>query len=341
MNTTIRKVTAAGKGESVAIFTTHAEKFNTSYFSKPELEYIKSEIKKKNKLISVNQYHRYVFLQIVDLADKETYRQLEIIRKAGDQLTGVLNRTKANSVCVVADVNEDFGAALLEGMALGNYQFLKYKTKSDPNTLQKINVISRQLSAEKISELSVTCEAVSMARDLVNEPACSLPATALANAFKTMGKKAGFRVKVFDKSRIKSMKMGGLLAVNKGSIDPPTFTVMEWKPSKARNKKPYVLVGKGVVYDTGGLSLKPTPGSMDYMKSDMAGAAAVGSAMYAIAKMKLPVHVIALVPATDNRPDGNAYTPGDVITMMSGLKVEVLNTDAEGRMSLADALHYA
>jgi leucyl aminopeptidase len=101
------------------------------------------------------------------------------------------------------------------------------------------------------------------------------------------------------------------------------------------------LVGKGVVYDTGGLSLKPTPGSMDYMKCDMAGGAAVGCAMYGIAKSKLPVHVIALVPATDNRPDGNAYTPGDVITMMSGMKVEVLNTDAEGRMILADALHFA
>jgi len=101
------------------------------------------------------------------------------------------------------------------------------------------------------------------------------------------------------------------------------------------------LVGKGVVYDTGGLSLKPTPNSMDYMKCDMGGAAAVACAMYSIAKAKLPVHVIALVPSTDNRPSGNAYAPGDVITMMSGQTVEVLNTDAEGRMILADALHYA
>jgi leucyl aminopeptidase len=102
-----------------------------------------------------------------------------------------------------------------------------------------------------------------------------------------------------------------------------------------------VVVGKGVVYDTGGLSLKPTPGSMDYMKCDMAGGAAAGCIVYAAAKAKLPVHVIALVPATDNRPDGNAYTPGDVITMHSGTTIEVLNTDAEGRLILADALHYA
>ena len=135
--------------------------------------------------------------------------------------------------------------------------------------------------------------------------------------------------------------MGGLLSVNAGSVDEPTFTIMEYKPKNSKNKKPYVLVGKGVVYDTGGLSLKPTPNSMDLMKCDMAGAAAVGAAMYAIAKAKLNVHVIGLVPATDNRPGFNAFAPGDIITMMDGSTVEMLNSDAEGRMILADALHYA
>lgn len=135
--------------------------------------------------------------------------------------------------------------------------------------------------------------------------------------------------------------MGGILAVNRGSIDPPTFTIMEYTPKKAINKKPIVLVGKGIVYDTGGLSLKPTAASMDRMKSDMSGAALVSATMYAVAKMQLPLHVIALVPATDNRPGENAYTPGDVITMYSGTSVEVLNTDAEGRLVLADALHWA
>jgi len=137
------------------------------------------------------------------------------------------------------------------------------------------------------------------------------------------------------------LKIGGLLAVNRGSIDPPTFTIVEYKPEKAVNKKPIVFVGKGVVYDTGGLSLKPTPASMDVMKSDMAGAAAVVGAVYLAALQKLKVHVIVLVPATDNRPGMNAYTPGDVITMYDGTTVEVLNTDAEGRMILADALAYS
>jgi hypothetical protein len=155
------------------------------------------------------------------------------------------------------------------------------------------------------------------------------------------GKEAGFQTQVLNKKQIEALKMGGLLGVNKGSIDPPTFTIMEYKPKNAKNKKPIVLVGKGVVFDTGGLSLKPTPGSMDEMKCDMAGGAAVVGAIYAIAANKLPVHVVALVPATDNRPGGNAVCPQDVLTISDGTTVEVLNTDAEGRLILADALVYA
>jgi leucyl aminopeptidase len=156
-----------------------------------------------------------------------------------------------------------------------------------------------------------------------------------------MGKEAGFKVEVLHKKKIEALKMGGLLAVNKGSIDPPTFSIMEWKPKNPKNSKPIVLVGKGIVYDTGGLSLKPTPNSMDMMKCDMGGSAAVVGTMYAVAKANLNLHIIGLVPATDNRPSGNAYAPGDVITMHDGTSVEVLNTDAEGRLILADALSFA
>src|SRR5207237_432610 len=163
--------------------------------------------------------------------------------------------------------------------------------------------------------------AVCVSRDLVNEPHNFQSAEILAEQLTALGKEAGFTTEVLEMVQIQSLKMGGLLSVNQGSIDPPTFTIMEWKPAKAQNKKPIVLVGKGVVYDTGGLSLKPTPNSMDLMKSDMAGAAVVGCALYAVAKNKLPLHVVALVPATDNRPGGNAYTPGDVVKMHSGLNV--------------------
>jgi leucyl aminopeptidase len=228
-------------------------------------------------------------------------------------------------------------------LALANYQFIKRKpsAKKEVYTLSTIVVIDEKVTSSHLSNLSIAIEATLKARDLVNEPVNFLNAIDLANAFKIMGKQAGFTVEVFGKAKIQQLKMGGLLAVNQGSVDAPTFSVMEYKPKNAKNKKPYVLVGKGVVYDTGGLSLKPTANSMDLMKCDMAGGAAVGCTMFAIAKAKLNVHVIALVPATDNRPGFNAFAPGDIITMMDGSTVEMLNSDAEGRMILADALHYA
>ncbi|MCL4111832.1 UNVERIFIED_CONTAM: hypothetical protein GTU68_018088 [Idotea baltica] len=178
-------------------------------------------------------------------------------------------------------------------------------------------------------------------RTLVNEPLSYLTATQLSKEIKRLGKSSGFSVEVYEKKKIESLKMGGLLAVNIGSVEPPTFSILEWKPKNAVNKKPVVLVGKGVVYDTGGLSLKPTANSMDFMKCDMAGAGAVIGAVNAVSLNKLPLHIIGLVPATDNRPGGNAYVPGDVIKMYDGSTVEVLNTDAEGRMLLADALAFA
>ena len=341
MNTAIRKVTTSGKADHLAILVIDNAKYNSSLFSKQELEFINAEIKKKNKLITINQYGRFIFLQLIDTDKDKKYKTLEKIRRAGDSLCGAANKNGIKEITIISDDSKANTLAFAEGILLGNYQFLKYKSSPETNSLAKVNVLSKDIDADSLKDLTTVCDAVCKARDLVNEPVASLNATGLAKAFADMGKDAGFKVTIFDKAKIKNLKMGGLLAVNLGSIDPPTFTIMEYKPKNAVNKKPIVLVGKGVVYDTGGLSLKPTPQSMDYMKSDMAGAAAVGATMYAVAKQKLPVHVIALVPATDNRPDGNAYTPGDVITMYSGMTIEVLNTDAEGRMILADALHYA
>src|SRR5690554_3605848 len=197
------------------------------------------------------------------------------------------------------------------------------------------------ISEKEINRMNNTIKAVYWARDMVNEPVNYLDAIQLGKEIIEIGNEAGFTVEVFDKPTIEALKMGGLLAVNKGSLTPPSFTVMEYKPENPRNKKPIVLVGKGVVYDTGGLSLKPTQGSMDVMKSDMGGAAMMAGTIYAAALNKLNVHIIGLIPATDNRPGGDAYAPGDIITMMDGTTVEVLNTDAEGRMILADAISYA
>jgi len=228
----------------------------------------------------------------------------------------------------------------LQGMALANYQFLKYKTEKEKNKLEKVYV-EGNYSKKDATDLNNLVSAVYAARTMVNEPLNFLTATQLAKEAEKLGKDAGISVEIYGKKKIESLKMGGLLAVNLGSEDPPSFTIMEYKPKKAVNKKPYVMVGKGVVFDTGGLSLKPTKNSMDFMKCDMGGAAAVIGATYAIAKNKLPIHIITLVPATDNRPGKNAYVPSDVIKMYDGTTVEVMNTDAEGRMLLADALAFA
>jgi len=267
----------------------------------------------------------------------------ESARKFGYQIARSINGNKMDSVAVsnatgVTSIVKSF----LEGLALSNYSFLKYVTKDKTEkSLKKILVDKSSLDKASVDELNIVVDAVYRAKTLVNEPVMFLTAVQLGAEIKAIAKEAGIKAEVFDKKKIESLKMGGLLSVNKGSQDPPTFSVIEYKPAKHKNKQPIVLVGKGVVYDTGGLSLKPTGNSMDQMKCDMAGAACVTATIYAAAKAKLPLHIVALVPATDNRPGEIAYTPGDVIHMMDGSTVEVLNTDAEGRMILADALHFA
>ena len=254
------------------------------------------------------------------------------------------NKNKQEEITIVNHTEHHHAAVhYAEGMALAGYQFLKYFTeaKKKTNSLTLINFTKESATVKEVNQLQTITDAIYRARTLVNEPVNFLSAEQLSKEIAQMGKEGGFSVTVLNKARIVKEKMGGLLAVNSGSKLPPTFTIMEYKPKKALNKKPIVLVGKGIVYDTGGLSLKPTANSMDRMKSDMSGAALVSGAMYAIARMQLPLHMIALVPATDNRPGEEAYTPGDVITMYSGATVEVLNTDAEGRLVLGDALHWA
>jgi len=243
---------------------------------------------------------------------------------------------------VFVEGNDEMVLNFSEGFSLSNYQFLKYFRDADKkkNELESIYV-SGKISEEAVFELNTTIKSVFWARDMVNEPVSYLNAPKLSEEIEKLGENTSLDIQVYGKAKIESLKMGGLLAVNKGSIDPPTFTVLEYKPRNATNTKPIVLVGKGVVYDTGGLSLKPTPHSMDCMKSDMGGAACVVGAIYAAAENKLDKHIIALIPATDNRPGLNAYAPGDVVKMYDGTTVEVLNTDAEGRMILADALAYS
>ncbi len=310
-------------------------------FSKEILELIKNDVKSNSDVFEINELNVLTFVVLV--SKKQDYASKEKVRQTGAKITARLNTLKAESVLISAFTKNDNALLLVEGMALSNYQFLKYfsNKKEKANSLQNIFVKEDNISSAKTEELWITIEANNIARDLVNEPVSYLNAPKFSEEIEHLGKEAGFNVEVLDQLKIESLKMGGLLSINQGSIDVCTFNILEYKAPKAKNKKPIVLVGKGVVYDTGGLSLKPTANSMDIMKCDMGGAATVVAAMYAIAKAKLNVHIVGLIPATDNRPGGNAVAPGDVVKMYDGTTVEVMNTDAEGRKILADALTYA
>lgn len=311
-----------------------SEKTNTDSFSSDVQSQIEQFLKGEDNFFCSTQFDsKTIFVKIDDDKNK--------MRKAGASARKALG-SKVETVSIPTDTSSLF--FFLEGFLLSDYQFLKYfkeETKEKKQSkLQSIEVLE-SFGAEERNELLNIQKAVFWSRDMVNEPLSYLTAEKFAEEMSAFSKDTSMEVSVLEKTQIETLRMGGLLAVNKGSIDPPTFTIMEYKGEGHSQEKPIVLVGKGVVYDTGGLSLKPTANSMDIMKSDMGGAAAVAGAMYLIALQKLPVHVIALVPATDNRPSLNAYAPGDVVTMYNGLTVEVLNTDAEGRMILADALSYS
>jgi leucyl aminopeptidase len=313
------------------------------HISKKEFDYVVKSKSNDQSIISLNRLDSLKIVVVVK-QKKSASATDEAIRKMGASVQALLQSHKAKQAYITSTCQSDKASYLFaEGLSLANYQFLKYKSdaKKLTHTLTTLLFSKASITANALQQLSVLYKAISIARDLVNEPLQTLTATELSQAFKTMGKEAGFKVTVLDKAQITQEKMGGILAVNRGSILPPTFSILEYKPKQAQNTKPIVLVGKGIVYDTGGLSLKPTPASMDRMKSDMSGSAVVSATLYAAALLQLPLHIIALVPATENRPGENAYVPGDVITMYSGKTVEVLNTDAEGRLVLADALHWA
>ena len=341
----ISKLTAVPDNESLIVTGKGESDFIKYLPGRPEKKFLKDKLAQGKTPVSINLYDRLIIFQLVeDKNPSDNPDLLEEMRKAGNKIH---NDLISNDISRITLVHENgpcaYTLALAEGIALSNYQFLKYFSDADnrKNSLKELSLFCEKLDDSQIIELKTLIDSVYKARDLVNEPLSYLTAVRLAEEISDMGKEAGFSVEVLNKKRIESLKMGGLIAVNKGSIDPPVFCILEYKPEGFVNKNPVVLVGKGIVYDTGGLSLKPTPDSMDYMKCDMSGAATVAGVFYALAKTGLPVYTVGLIPATDNRPDGNAYVPGDVITIHGGTTVEILNTDAEGRLILADALAYA
>lgn len=311
--------------------------------TKSEKEFASKQILAKEEYVIINSYFRVTYIVKVNESSSD-FKIKEELRKTAFNLRKQI-RSNNHSELVIASYQIFKGAleAFTEGLLLSFYSFDKYRTKKENG--EKKNYPSKLLlyggpDDSELKWLIDLTDAVYFIRDLINEPVNHLNAPALAEEIRKAGNKAGFTVEVLNKGKIEALKMGGLLAVNKGSVDPPVFCILEWKPEKALNSNPVVLVGKGIVYDTGGLNIK-TGDYMDNMKGDMAGAAAVTGVLYTIARTGIPLHVIGLVPATDNRPGGNAYTQGDIIIMYNKMTVEVGNTDAEGRLILADAISYA
>jgi leucyl aminopeptidase len=341
MQATIKITKSIPEKISQVIFLNPTNSLNQFISDKLPLAYVESKIENKQEVITLNLYDKFLFF-LPEIKEDSLYKKKEILRKKAFEISQILHKEAISDLNINANsLQHQEVLAFCEGLLLSGYNFDKYKTSPKEYFLENIYIQHDSLTQQEVDELQNLVKGTCIARDLVNEPVIHLDAEQLAEEIEKIGKESGFSVEVLNELKIKSLKMGGLLAVNQGSLIPPTFSILEYKPKNAVNNKPYILIGKGVVYDTGGLSLKPTPNSMDMMKCDMAGAAAVVGAFVALSKNKLPIHVIGLIPATDNRPGGNAITPGDVITMYDGTTVEVLNTDAEGRLLLADALGYA
>jgi len=236
------------------------------------------------------------------------------------------------------------GQALSEGAHLGAYDFIKYRSKPEkPDKLARISVVTERRRFKELNQGiargNIIAAAVMTARDMVNEPSNNMTAGDLARIAGELAADSGLEATILERKDIEELGMGCLLGVNRGSQEPPRFIILKYR-GRESDTFDIALVGKGITFDSGGISLKPSEG-MGEMKSDMAGGAAVIAALDAIARLKPKVNAVALVPATDNLPDGNALKPGDVLRALSGQTVEIMNTDAEGRLALADALGYA
>jgi leucyl aminopeptidase len=241
-----------------------------------------------------------------------------------------------------ACAGDDFASAAVEGALLGNYEPDRHKTGNDKKSLDRFTVAGSTAFDAAASRGRILAEAQNFARDLVNEPANLLTPVKMGEAARQMAAEFKLECEVLEQERMQQLGMGSLLGVAQGSAEPPVLIVLRYRPSAGSDgsKSHLGLVGKGVTFDTGGISIKPADG-MEKMKYDMAGGAAMIGAMRAIAQLKPAIPVSAFIPCVENMPGSRAQRPGDIVTAMSGKTIEVINTDAEGRLILADALAYA
>jgi leucyl aminopeptidase len=289
---------------------------------------------------------------LVGLGTRETLT-LERVRQAMGTAVKRARRVKAKDLaCVMPDVPKTIGRldevaqAIAEGMILGDYRFTEYFTdhSEDRKTLKACTLLAQTSGDQTTINAGakrghILGEATCFVRDMCNHPANVMKPSRVVAEAKTIAKESKIRLKVLDRQHMKKLGMGGLLGVAQGSIEPPHFIILEYSGGP-KTQRPVVLVGKTVTFDSGGISLKPSE-NMEHMKADMTGGAEVLAAVRAASRLKLPMNVIGLLPVAENMPGGRATKPGDVLTMLSGKTVEVQNTDAEGRLILADGLAYA
>ena len=284
----------------------------------------------------------------------------------GGRVLAALKARRSESASIVAELAAksaidpvDFAVALAEGAMLRSYEFRRYRSrdiddsngngngdepaaangKGGPLRTLVIHVARPEQAAEKFRARRAVVDGVNLARELVNEPANMLGPVEFAGRVMAL-KKAGVDVEILDVPELEKLKMGALLGVAQGSARPARVAIMQWHGAKSKRTKPVCFVGKGVVFDTGGISMKPAAG-MEDMKGDMGGAACVTGLMLALAGRKANVNAVGIIGLVENMPSGRAMRPGDIIGSMSGQTIEVLNTDAEGRLVLCDLLHYA
>ncbi len=287
---------------------------------------------------------------VVGLGRPEEYT-LDRVRVASAEALRLLRKISARRVGSILHGTGPGGLdavgaaqALTEGAILGLYRFNRYKADTDGGKeIASLALMGRDrarlpLLEEAVRRGQIMAEATNAARDLVNEPGNSLTPRELARRAQALVRGTGVRARVFGPQALRRLGAGGLLGVARGSVEPPQLILLEYR---GRGRGPHLgLVGKGITFDSGGISIKPAE-NMETMKGDMAGAAAAIAATVAIARLRIPIRLTTVVPATENLPSGSALKPGDILRALSGKTIEVVNTDAEGRLVLADALHYA
>ena len=313
------------------------------------------EIKGKNgEITHVHTWGKMPAAKVVvaGLGKSETFGQ-DGIRRVSAVVCRYLRKIGATTAATIAHGAgtggidaEASGQAIAEGAVLGLYRFDKYLSKKEGDKdLEELQVV--EIDSKKVDELNrgierglVLADAANLSRDMVNEPANYMTPTKMAEIAQQVAGEVGLEIQVIEKDEMERLGMGALLGVARGSAQPPKMIILRYWGDRENEENNLGILGKGITFDTGGISLKPAQG-MEEMKTDMAGGASVIGAMKAIARLKPKINVTGIVPATENMPGGSAQRPGDVVRAMNGKSIEVENTDAEGRLALADALSYA